>query len=112
MGALQLESLGPAALGARSIFRWRRLARQRPRITAELRVERISATEVEVSTAAGARLRLNETAREILELCDGERSVRALGASLAGRYEVSLARLRPQVADTLVLLRRAGVVAW
>jgi pyrroloquinoline quinone biosynthesis protein D len=53
-------------------------------------------------------VRLNPTAAEVLELCDGERSLDAIVAELAGRY--GGADLRDDVQELVEAMAQRGLV--
>jgi len=101
----------PSGLAARGWWRSRQLDALRPRVAEDVTCVP-DADGVQVTTPQGAHLVLNETAQEILGLCDGRRSSGEIARSLADRYrgDASSARILPQVADTLTLLLRAGVL--
>ncbi|MDF1563722.1 MAG: PqqD family protein [Deltaproteobacteria bacterium] len=106
-----LRGLGGLAVVLGTGWEPRRLASRRPRLRAGLAFEvRPGAAEIEVRTAEGARLALNPTAREILEHCDGSRTVAEIAAHLSERYDEPPGRVLPEVAGAVLTLLRAGVL--
>lgn len=55
---------------------------------------------------------LNESAREILLLCDGSRDSRALGQELSRIYDVDPARAEADANELLLLLLELGLVSY
>jgi coenzyme PQQ biosynthesis protein PqqD len=55
-------------------------------------------------------LELNETGSEIMELCDGARSLDEIVRLLAAKFEAPAELLRTDVADYLLRLRTKGLL--
>ena len=57
-------------------------------------------------------IRLQDTGRSILELCNGERTVQEIVASLALRYTADPTRIRADVAAFLQSLQEKRIIDW
>jgi len=82
---------------------------RKPRLARGLRWCRGSG-EVFITTAQGARLALNETATEVLSLCNGRRTVNQVGRELARRHPRAGDQVAVHAQETLATLSALGVL--
>jgi pyrroloquinoline quinone biosynthesis protein D len=80
----------------------------RPRLATGARLRYDDVREEHVLLVPEGAVRLNPTAAEVLELCDGERSVDEIVSTLSARYEGS--DLRDDVQGLVDGLTRRGLV--
>lgn len=80
----------------------------RPKLATGVRLHRDKVREQDVLLFPEGALVLNETAVEVLELCDGERTVDDVAALLSERYEG--ADVRDDVAELLDGIGERGLV--
>ena len=80
----------------------------RPRLVTGARLRYDEVREEHVLLIPEGVVRLNPTAAEVLELCDGERSLEDIVGVLAGRYEG--ADLRDDVHELVGALAQRGLV--
>jgi pyrroloquinoline quinone biosynthesis protein D len=80
----------------------------RPRLALGARLRYDEVREEHVLLVPEGVVRLNRTAAEVLELCDGERSLDDISDALSARYDG--ADLRDDVAALLVAMTQRGVV--
>jgi pyrroloquinoline-quinone synthase len=80
-----------AALERKCEILWRLLdaieaAHARPRVSAAAKLRRDPAGEAALAVLPERAVRINETGREVLALCDGERTAEAIASELAARH--------------------------
>jgi pyrroloquinoline quinone biosynthesis protein D len=80
----------------------------RPRLTTGARLRYDDVREEHVLLIPEGAVRLNPTAAEVLELCDGERSIDDIVGALSARYEG--ADLRDDVVELVDALAQRGLV--
>jgi len=80
----------------------------RPRLITGARLRYDEVREEHVLLVPEGVVRLNPTAAEVLELCDGKRSLEEIVGALASRYEG--ADLRDDVHGLLEAMTRKGLV--
>ncbi len=80
----------------------------RPRLVTGARLQYDDVREEHLLLVPEGAVRLNPTAAEVLELCDGERSVDEIVSTLAARYEG--ADLRDDVEGLVDGLTQRGLV--
>ena len=80
----------------------------RPRLATGARLSYDDVREEHVLLIPEGAVRLNPTAAEVLELCDGERSLDDIVGALSARYEG--ADLRDDVVELLDAMAQKGVV--
>ena len=80
----------------------------RPRLVTGARLRYDDVREEHVLLIPEGVVRLNPTAAEVLELCDGERSLDAIVAALSERY--GGADLRDDVLELVDAMTRKGLV--
>ena len=80
----------------------------RPRLVDGARLQYDDVREEHMLLVPEGAVRLNETAAEVLELCDGRRSVAEIAAALAERYRGS--DVSGDVQELLGGLRESGLV--
>jgi pyrroloquinoline quinone biosynthesis protein D len=80
----------------------------RPRLTTGARLRYDDVREEHVLLIPEGAVRLNPTAAEVLELCDGERSIDDIVGALSARYEG--ADLRDDVVELVGALAQRGLV--
>lgn len=80
----------------------------RPRLAVGARLQYDDVREEHLLLVPEGAVRLNPTAAEVLELCDGERSVDAIIGELAGRY--GGADLRDDVQELVEAMAQRGLV--
>jgi pyrroloquinoline quinone biosynthesis protein D len=80
----------------------------RPRLATGARLRYDDVREEHVLLIPEGAVRLNATAAEVLELCDGERSLDDIVGALSARYEG--ADVRDDVVDLVAALAQQGVV--
>jgi pyrroloquinoline quinone biosynthesis protein D len=81
---------------------------ERPKLATGVRLHHDRVREQDVLLFPEGALVLNETAVEVLELCDGERSLDDIAAVLGERYEG--ADVRDDVAELLAGIGERGLV--
>jgi pyrroloquinoline quinone biosynthesis protein D len=84
------------------------VALTRPKLATGVRIHRDKVREEDVLLFPEGALVLNETALEVLELCDGERSLDDIAAVLSERYDG--ADVRDDVAELLAGIGERGLV--
>jgi len=84
------------------------VALERPKLATGVRIHRDKVREQDVLLFPEGALVLNETALEVLELCDGERSLDDIVAVLGERYDG--ADVRDDVAELLAGIGERGLV--
>jgi pyrroloquinoline quinone biosynthesis protein D len=84
------------------------VALERPKLATGVRLHRDKVREQDVLLFPEGALVLNETAIEVLQLCDGERSLDDIAAILSERYEG--ADVRDDVAELLAGIGERGLV--
>jgi pyrroloquinoline quinone biosynthesis protein D len=84
------------------------VALERPKLATGVRLHRDKVREQDVLLFPEGALVLNETAIEVLQLCDGERSLDDIAAVLSERYEG--ADVRDDVAELLGGIGERGLV--
>ncbi|HEY5332693.1 MAG TPA: pyrroloquinoline quinone biosynthesis peptide chaperone PqqD [Solirubrobacterales bacterium] len=84
------------------------MALERPKLATGVRIHRDKVREQDVLLFPEGALVLNETALEVLELCDGERSLDDIVAVLGERYDG--ADVRDDVAELLAGIGERGLV--
>jgi pyrroloquinoline quinone biosynthesis protein D len=84
------------------------VALTRPKLATGVRLHRDRVREQDVLLFPEGALVLNDTAVEVLELCDGERSLDDIAAVLGERYEG--ADVRDDVAELLGGIAERGLV--
>jgi pyrroloquinoline quinone biosynthesis protein D len=84
------------------------VALERPRLATGVRIHRDKVREQDVLLFPEGALVLNDTALEVLELCDGERSLDDIAAVLSERYDG--ADVRDDVAELLAGIGERGLV--
>ena len=82
----------------------------RPRVRAGLAVVEVDGEAVIYDEESGGLHHLNPTATLILQLCDGEATVKELSADLAGAYRAPADEVEQSVRRLLRELRRAGLL--
>ena len=80
----------------------------RPRLAIGARVRYDEVREEHLLLIPEGAVRLNPTAAEVLELCDGERSVDAIVSELSARYDG--ADLRGDVQELVDAMAQRGLV--
>jgi pyrroloquinoline quinone biosynthesis protein D len=80
----------------------------RPRLVTGARLRYDEVREEHVLLVPEGVVRLNPTAAEVLELCDGERSLDEIVGALSARYEG--AELRDDVAGLVDAMTQRGLV--
>ena len=80
----------------------------RPRLATGARLRYDEVREEHVLLIPEGAVRLNPTAAEVLELCDGERSVDEIVGSLSARYEG--ADVRDDVMELVDAMAQRGLV--
>jgi pyrroloquinoline quinone biosynthesis protein D len=80
----------------------------RPRLVTGARLTYDDVREEHVLLVPEGVVRLNTTAAEVLELCDGERSIDEIASALSARYVGS--DLRDDVRELLDAMTRIGLV--
>ena len=80
----------------------------RPKLATGVRLHRDKVREQDVLLFPEGALVLNETALEVLELCDGERTLDDIAAVLSERYEG--ADVKDDVAELLAGIGERGLV--
>jgi pyrroloquinoline quinone biosynthesis protein D len=80
----------------------------RPRLVTGARLRYDEVREEHVLLVPEGVVRLNPTAAEVLELCDGERSLEDIVAALSGRY--GGADLRDDVHELVDAMTQRGLV--
>ena len=80
----------------------------RPRLATGARLRYDEVREEHLLLIPEGAVRLNPTAAEVLELCDGERSLDDIVAALAARYEA--ADLRDDVVELVDAMAQKGLV--
>ncbi|HEX4751458.1 MAG TPA: pyrroloquinoline quinone biosynthesis peptide chaperone PqqD [Solirubrobacterales bacterium] len=84
------------------------MALERPKLATGVRLHRDKVREQDVLLFPEGALVLNDTAVEVLQLCDGERSLDDIAAVLGERYEG--ADVRDDVAELLAGIGERGLV--
>ncbi len=84
------------------------LVLSRPALAAGVRLHRDRVRERDVLLFPEGALTLNQTAVDVLELCDGERSLDEIAALLSARY--SGADVRDDVRQLLAAIAERGLV--
>jgi pyrroloquinoline quinone biosynthesis protein D len=84
------------------------VAFERPRLATGVRLHRDKVREQDVLLFPEGALVLNETALEVLELCDGERTLDDIAAVLGERYEG--ADVKDDVSELLDGIGERGLV--
>lgn len=84
------------------------MAFERPRLATGVRLHRDKVREQDVLLFPEGALVLNETALEVLKLCDGERTLDDVAAVLSERYEG--ADVKDDVAELLDGIGERGLV--
>jgi hypothetical protein len=103
-----------AALERKCEILWRLLdavdaASARPAVSSFAQLRRDPAGEAQLAVLPERAVRINETGREVLALCDGERTAEAIAAELAARHpeeETAWAQVHAFLAE----MARVGVV--
>ena len=103
-----------AALERKCEILWRLLdaveaAHARPALASHAQLRQDPATDCSLVVLPERAVKLNESGREILELCDGERSAIAIASALRSRHP-EVARLENDVHDFLGEMQRLGVL--
>jgi len=80
----------------------------RPKLATGVRLHRDKVREQDVLLFPEGALVLNETALEVLELCDGERTLHDIAGVLSERYEG--ADVKDDVAELLAGIGERGLV--
>ena len=80
----------------------------RPRLATGARLRYDDVREEHVLLIPEGAVRLNPTAAEVLELCDGERSLDDIVGALSARYEG--ADLRDDVVEMVAAMAQKGLV--
>jgi pyrroloquinoline quinone biosynthesis protein D len=80
----------------------------RPRLVTGARLRYDEVREEHVLLVPEGAVRLNPTAAEVLELCDGERSLDDIVGSLSGRYDG--ADVRDDVLELVDAMTQRGLV--
>ena len=80
----------------------------RPRLVDGARLQYDDVREEHLLLIPEGAVRLNETAAQVLELCDGRRSLEDIAASLSTRYDG--ADVADDVRELLEALRERGLV--
>ena len=80
----------------------------RPRLVTGARLRYDDVREEHLLLIPEGAVRLNPTAAEVLELCDGERSLDDIVAALSARYEGS--DLRDDVVELVDAMEQQGLV--
>ena len=80
----------------------------RPRLTTGARLRYDEVREEHLLLIPEGAVRLNPTAAEVLELCDGERSIDDIVAALSARYDG--ADLRDDVVELVDAMTEKGLV--
>jgi pyrroloquinoline quinone biosynthesis protein D len=80
----------------------------RPRLVTGARLRYVEVREEHVLLIPEGAVRLNPTAAEVLELCDGERSLDDIVGALSARYEG--AEVRDDVLELVDGMARKGLV--
>ena len=81
---------------------------RRPRLVTGARLRYDDVREEHLLLIPEGAVRLNPTAADVLELCDGERSLDAIVGELAGRY--GGADLRDDVQELVEAMAQRGLV--
>ena len=84
------------------------MAFERPKLATGVRLHRDKVREQDVLLFPEGALVLNETAIEVLELCDGDRSLDDIAAVLSERYEG--AEVRDDVSELIDGIGERGLV--
>lgn len=103
-----------AALERKCEILWRLLdaieaAHARPALASHAQLRQDPATDRTLVVLPERAVKLNESGREILELCDGERSAAAIASTLRSRHP-EVARLENDVHEFLGEMQRLGVL--
>jgi pyrroloquinoline quinone biosynthesis protein D len=80
----------------------------RPRLAEGARLQYDDVREEHLLLIPEGAVRLNETAAQVLELCDGERSVDGIAAALSARYDG--AEVAGDVRELLEAMGERGLV--
>jgi len=82
----------------------------RPRLAPGVRMQMDTVSDRPVLLYAELVVQLNPTGAAVLELCDGQRSVQAILAELAGKFQVDAQALRTDVIEYLERLRQRRLI--